>query len=92
MTEKENYEPPAKLNKVDELDLIFSKSKQNVRPKKTDLGPPEVLRIIKREIVVLESTLKRPSCLEKLYKAIKSVLYKLKRVSVLRDRKKTNKV
>lgn len=67
-----DLEPPEKLAKTDALNAILagkSKSKAKSRSK----NPPDILKIIKKEMAVLETTLERPSLLDKINSAILTI-------------------
>ena len=72
--ENDDYEPQKKQmkNKFEELDAILSGTgKRRIKtPNKKMFQPQDLLETMKKEMAVLETTLKRPSCLEKLYKGL----------------------
>ncbi len=71
--DEDSVEPPAKKSRADELDAILSGKAAKSRPQKPEATPQEVLKTLKREFAVLESTKERPSCLEKIHKALLTI-------------------
>ena len=71
--ENAEEEPPAKQSKAEELDALLSRktvSRSNPGPRNFS---QEMLKTMKKEMAVFESTGKRPSSLEKVYKALKTI-------------------
>ncbi len=67
--------PPEKLSRSKELHIFLKKKKEDVTsgmltPQST---PQQVLKCIKKEMAVLECTEQRPSCLEKVYQALRTI-------------------
>ena len=72
---QEEDEPEPKVSKEDDLDLFLQKKKKkSVRAGlHSQSSVTDVLKAIKREIAVLEASEHRPLCLEKIYKALKTL-------------------
>jgi hypothetical protein len=73
--ENEVEEPPKKLSKSEELDLVLAMSERKSERVERGLASSnsDVLKCLKREIAVLEHTGDRPNNLERIYKALLTI-------------------
>ena len=70
--EEEANEPAEKISKLEELQQILRRNESNA-PKQNFSSSAGILTQIKKEMSVFESTGERPACIEKVFRAVRSL-------------------